>query len=1053
MNSKSSSYAQSPEVVVVEASAGSGKTYALAKRYLQLLINESSHPEYIRKILAITFTNQTTREMKERILEFLKKIALDKFSDPQEENDILSSLPVDKYVARKKASQLMDYIIRNYNFFQVQTIDSFINVVLSGCAYRLKLSANFKIREDYQDYLTYSLDECIDRANRNESIRALFDNFLQQYLYIENKSSWFPKRDILNLIGSLFYHATIYGGGFKKFDLKNKNLFLEKKKTLKLLKQLRENAPVGTNKTFLNSLDNFLLKNRESFDIRSITEKKSFLLNKFPMNKGYPAPANIERLWKRIRNHTIDLAEKEALSLFNYYIDIFQLVYQVFREYASKEDALFLEELNQQAKILIGENNVTVPELYYRLATRFAHYLIDEFQDTSDLQWQNLFLMVEDALSSGGSLFYVGDKKQAIYRFRGGEVSLFNKIKDGLSAFNVKPASLNTNYRSQKEIVEFNNAIFSETNLRRFLKAQQPSGDGELKRFTKEDIDEIVDVFSDSKQAYKKEKVGGLVKVEQVVCQDKEERDEKIKEQFLKLIEDLRKRFGLKDLAVLCRSNKDVELVSGWLIASNIAVESEKTLNIKNNRFIKELISFLKFLNSPIDNLSFTSFILGEVFLKATGTDKQKIENFLFALRPRILNDKTFYIYRNFRKTYPDIWNAYIEDFFKNVGFVGFYELVVDILKKLRVFKNFPQCQGFFMRFLELIKDNEEEHPSIKDFLEYFENAQDDKLYVNSSATDAVKVMSIHKAKGLGFSVVVLPFLELDITGLSSRGKRGRVSYVVNPGQDGLLSLRRLDSKYAKLSSLIRTEYRKEYKKSFIDELNTIYVAFTRAQNELYIFIPHGMAWSSNAARFLITEDYFQRGKPRTYEADHRDDAVSLTIPSPFYKDWISFLKDEFVDPSTIKNRQSILRGEVLHTMLSYIGNLSQQDKEEALKYALDKARVGFAFIDDLAEFESIVRKLLDEKEAKRFFWVDDGQVYQEKEVVEASGFTKRIDRLILREKEAWVIDYKSRGESVLDFKEQLTAYLAIIRDLYPDKTVRGFIIFLEDIRIEEIHG
>ena len=379
MNSKSSSYAQSPEVVVVEASAGSGKTYALAKRYLQLLINESSHPEYIRKILAITFTNQTTREMKERILEFLKKIALDSFSDPEEEKDILSSLPVDKYVARKKASQLMDYIIRNYNFFQVQTIDSFINVVLSGCAYRLKLSANFKIREDCQDYLTYSLDECIDQANRSESIRALFDNFLQQYLYIENKSSWFPKRDILNLIGSLFYHATIYGGGFKKFDLKNKNLFLEKKKTLKLLKQLRENAPVGTNKTFLNSLDNFLLKNRESFDIRDITEKKSFLSFEFPMNKGCPAPADIERRWKRIRNRTIDLAEKEALSLFNRYIDIFQLVYQVFREYASKEDALFLEELNQQAKILIGENNVTVPELYYRLATRFAHYLIDEF--------------------------------------------------------------------------------------------------------------------------------------------------------------------------------------------------------------------------------------------------------------------------------------------------------------------------------------------------------------------------------------------------------------------------------------------------------------------------------------------------------------------------------------------------------------------------------------------------------------------------------------------------------------------------------------------------
>ena len=159
LNNINSGPPELPSVHIVEASAGSGKTYALAKRYLGLLINPSLKPDQIplETILAITFTNKAAAEMKERILEFLKKIALDKFSQPKEKADILASLAVEEGYARRKAFKIMDYLIRNYNFFGVQTIDSFINTILSGCAFKLDLTASFKTKKYYSHYISYIL--------------------------------------------------------------------------------------------------------------------------------------------------------------------------------------------------------------------------------------------------------------------------------------------------------------------------------------------------------------------------------------------------------------------------------------------------------------------------------------------------------------------------------------------------------------------------------------------------------------------------------------------------------------------------------------------------------------------------------------------------------------------------------------------------------------------------------------------------------------------------------------------------------------------------------
>ncbi|MBM3249322.1 MAG: hypothetical protein FJZ09_00540 [Candidatus Omnitrophica bacterium] len=1041
------SRSKTPYVHVTEASAGSGKTFCLAKQYLGLILSPESHPQDIESILAITFTNKAARQMKERILEFLKKIAL---KDPSLEKDILDSLTIPKDEAPARARQVMDHIATNYNYFQVKTIDSFINMILLGCSYQIGLSAGFQIRDDRDDYLTLSLDACIEQALRDKAIRKAFDGFLRQYIYLEGKETWLPKKDILTILGAMLYHFNVYSGPFKKFALGKRDLYEEKQKLLGLYKKLLKQAPEGINGTFYNTLERFVGDNPEIFDFKDLT-KANFLKDELPMNKNAKAPADLEKLWKEIRKTTTELSGEEARSYFNCYVDIFNLVYLALRTYSHKDDVMFLEELNQQANSLIRENGVTVPELYLSIAMRLRHYLIDEFQDTSVLQWMNLYQMVEEALSTGGTLFYVGDKKQAIFSFRGGEVELFDRIKQELKA-QIRVDFLKRNYRSAKEIVEFNNAVFSPENLKRFLEEQQKAVNNELKYFNAEDMQEILRVFEGPRQEYKPE-LQGLVSLEPLIAPNGEERDELAKAKTIALIDELtRKSLRKADITILCRGNDEVELVSSWLIEKNIPVESEKTLNIKNNKFIRELVALLRFLNSPIDNLSFGAFILGDLFLEASGLEKEKMHDFLFGLRDKLTREKGFYIFREFRRNFPKTWKDLFEESYSEVGFIGLYELLVDILSRFQVFNKFPEHQGFFMHFLEIVRGAQEEHPGIFDFLEYFDSIDEKKLFVNSSGADAVRVMTIHKAKGLGFPVVIIPFLYLDINDLASQTSKGRVSYVVEQEPDGL-ALLRLDKKYAQLSEEMKERYRKEYKREFADELNAIYVALTRAENELYVFVPHGMRSVNNVARFLFPESPLILGKPAALKAALDKEGATRHIESARYWRWNEFLKEEFSDKRLLEKREALLGGKVLHQILASVANLDKQDKEEAIKLGLESARDLYPQIADFSPYAAKIRKVLEAKSFRQYFYLGDAQVFQEKEVVNSSGDTKRLDRLIITDKSAWIVDYKSREEEELDYAKQIREYREIIAQLYPKLEVKGYLLYLEELKVEEVDG
>ncbi|MCG2758351.1 MAG: UvrD-helicase domain-containing protein, partial [Desulfobacteraceae bacterium] len=651
--------------------------------------------------------------------------------------------------------------------------------------------------------------------------------------------------------------------------------------------------------------------------------------------------------------------------------------------------------------------------------------------------------------------FYVGDKKQAIYRFRGGEVQLFDELKQTYAQFSPHIITLQNNFRSQKQIVEFNNRVFSAENLRRFIEAQQPKEEDSAKYFSAGDIEEIAAVFKDSQQAFRPEKDRGCVRVEIIESKDADERDELTREKVIGLIRGLKERFALKDIAVLCRSNKEIEQVTGWLIEEKIDVESERTLNIKNNSLIKELIAFLRFLDSPVDNLNFSAFITGEIFSRLSNIAAEKFRDFLFELRERTKADKSFYLYREFQRQYADIWDEYIAEFHKNVGLVPLYELSVSILEKFKIFKNFADSQGFFMRFLELIKEEEEEHAGMSDFLEFLDVIHESRLFVSFSGENAIKLLTIHKAKGLGFRVQIVPFLEMDIM---NTGRQKKV-YIVYEAEeeaaaDTKIGLLRLDTKYVKFSPALKKIYHREYLRSFIDELNTLYVSLTRAKDELYLFIPYGMPRTNNIAKLLIPEDLLACGEISAIkDMDMENSAGVMPIPVPEYKHWISFLKEEFMDKEQIKNKALRESGNFLHCVLSRIKSLNNRDFKQKISAAVEFARAEFPFFKEADDSPALIEPLLKSESVKPFFYIDEerDEVYQEKELVNRFGHTKRVDRLIVKPDRVLVVDFKSAAQMKEEFTLQVQEYMRLLAEIYPRKKIEGYIILLESRKVEKI--
>ena len=964
----------SSEVISVEASAGSGKTYALASRYIDLILD----PKYVfeenpfKSILAVTFTNKAAEEMKNRVMKFLKEIALaQKGDDPRKD----------------KASVLVEQLLRNFSFFHVQTIDSLINKLLTGCSFRIKLSTGFEILDESNDLIRYSLDEVIDEAASDKTTAKLFKDFIKQYLFIEQETGWFPKENIFKMVRSLYADSNIYGKNYV-IEGDTSKLYDLKKKLWKI---------VG-----------------DEYDIDKIPKKL---------------------ITDEVHDLLKEIYECEAFRLFNSYAAIYERVIEKLQQIQIKEDVIFLEELNSKATCLFDED-MSVSEVYYRLATRFRHYLLDEFQDTSVLQWNNLFPLFHEAVAEGGSLFMVGDKKQAIYRFRGGDTSLFESSKEQLHEYSPSTRELKTNYRSDKNIVDFANKVFSEDNINQFLsEIVDKKNSVDISEYS----DGIIGHFSQQQESLSDKKEGFVSA--QWIEKDEEGAEDTTKTRALEIFDNIKDRFDLKDIAFLCDKNDEVEAVTSWLMEKGIPVDSEKTLSIRSNSGVKEIISLIKFLDSPIDNLSFASFVIGNIFLSASGLQLNEIQEFIIKCK----DNRDDYYYKQFREKYPKQWEEFFEYLFKKTGFTPLYEFMVSVYERFSVLKKFPQDQAAFMKLLEVILEKEHKYPTPSAFLEYFDNARDGELFVSENGTDRVSVLTVHKAKGLEFGAVILPFFKMQVK------VGGEKPYVIVPQKKGL-QIVRLKKPMLGYSKKIDDIYLKEYVAALKDELNKAYVALTRPKHELYILIPKKSGQFNNLARLMIRDEKFENGSSVSHLSEVKPEEKILALAASDYEEITSKLREEYPDESTLRNREKVQRGDAAHLVLSYIKDLTGKDIDNELSQAAAKA--GLSLIGaDRDELLEKISQIIKNKLSKPIFYAKGADVETEKEVVDSSGLTKRIDRLIISDKEAIVVDYKSTKEGEEKHKGQVLSYVESISNLLPDKKVRGFLVYIDECEIEEIHG
>ncbi|MDR2676421.1 MAG: UvrD-helicase domain-containing protein [Endomicrobium sp.] len=1012
---------QKSQIISVQASAGSGKTYSLVKRYLCLLLDPDNDAK-VENIVAVTFTNKAAVEMKYRVIDYLKAAALS-----LEMGDFFQDLKLTKNEISKKSITILNTIFESYDNFNISTIDGFKNHILKSCAINVDLSPNFNIEQDYSDNLLFALEVFLKKTQVFKKFKKIILKYLSQYL-IEDLG-WVPKNDIYNEIERLFKKLSNTGkiiSTHKNTNFKSE-LFSRSEFIVDKVKKLAEVLPKIKINFHHNKAVERVLKNGVKI-FTSMNIPSRFMYKNIEYKKGVESSAEADKLWNEINQKIQSLCNFYMTNYYNIYLNIYSNIILEFDKQSKKSGIVFLNEINKKTVNFFEKNDNIMPEVYYRLSEKYKHFLIDEFQDTSFVQWSGIKRFLEESLACGGTFFYVGDVKQAIYAFRGGKSEVFDMVSKEFPLRKVDKTYLTKNFRSGEIIVNFNNKIFSKENIKRFLNEVYKPKHIEF------DFSKFIEMYSFSEQTTPVEQNYGYVEINLIDKHFTEHIGKEIKERFINYIFDILSRFDLDDIAVLCRTNDEIGIVSTWLLDNNFEVESSQTLNIKNNKFIKQIISLMKFINFPTDMLSFSSFIIGDIFTKVSRINKCTIEQFIF-----IHNNKIGFSYKIFKKKYENLWNKYFEYFFLTAGYIPVYELTLVILEKFKIIDNFPDTKVFIMRFLEFIKDFEvKENSELRNFLEFFDNLKDD-IYVKNAFGSGIKIMTIHKAKGLQFPVVIIPFFKISDKNIEK---------LYCDDSSDKIKLFRISENIIKFSPQAKDIYINEKINSMLSELNTLYVSTTRAKYELYAIISKKSYNSSNLILKLLSDCSLISGTKQKINFKKNNLENTATISDTFiygYKDVQKYLKG--TDKKSISVNNFKQKGSILHYALSRIISLKNKNINKSIDDAVNFTKR--FFFSEKVEFvrEKLINLFASEKVLNLFLF-DEYNIYNEKKIVNSNGEVFRIDKLIIDKNVIMIVDFKSFDYDSKKNKNQLELYASLIAEIYPNKTILTYIVNIDKAMI-----
>lgn len=1028
--------------IVLEASAGSGKTHNLAKRYISLLLNfdSSKTKPPLNNILALTFTNKATVEMKERIIKYLKQISL-----KQDVKDVLSAVNVPKSQIPENAYMTVNKIIENFDHFNVRTIDSFINLIIKACALKLGIAPNYQIIDSYEDYIDYSIDVFLDKSFENEQIKAVLDGFFEQFLI--DSSSWKIRGNISDTFKKMYKKEVTKK--IVEINAKTKYFYEIHRFNLEFVKICEELLKVEN----IEGLIGKKIKIR-SYAEDIVSGKKTlskdgpqtfFCKEEIKYLSGISKNQQLEEVFVKGKKFIKKFFEFKSKHYYNNYIKMFDYILKEFESRSKIDSVMFLQDINKQVTKIFGEKSLA-PEIYLSLSNNFTDFLIDEFQDTNQVQWQTLKLIVSENLANDGSFFYVGDKKQAIYGFRGGDYKIFDVPQIEFSMYNPKLKVLDTNYRSSKAIVDFNNQLYSKENILKLLNyIEQDQQITNSSKYYKE----IVKVFENSEQKCNK-KESGYVEISYKEYSKNEEEDEIVKQYLYDTIDDIHKRFLNKDITIICRKNEEIERIGKWLLERGIEIESFQTLNIVNSKIIKDLFCALEFFNMPLDNIAFVSFITSDIFLTITSLSKEEMFNFINSLSIESKNKVVFYT--EFRKKYPQVWKDYIEEFFNRAGFVAVYEMTVSLISKYKIIENFKKYTNIIYRFLEIICDFEKTNQGLQNFIDYFKNFEknekNEKFFIKVPSSNAIKITTMHKSKGLEFNVVIIPFFYM-----KQMPKRDNIFPVETETEVSFLNI---TQDMTSFSQYLKDVYYETYFKNISNELNGLYVSTTRAVYEFYGLILHKNTKENKKSciEVLIDEDkrIFGKKENLAVACEDQDSEIvnNIEISSTPIKDIVDIINDSSLEIYGKKHKDILLNGKIIHYALSQIKTFNSQNLQTVINSAVEKTQVVYSG-NDISGLKNKLLSLLSDNKISQLF-DETNTVFNEKEYVDKFGNTIRIDKIIIKQNSIDIVDFKSSIYDKEYINNQMNKYVETIKSIYTNKQINCYVLDIENVVLHEFN-
>lgn len=892
---------------IYSSSAGSGKTYTLTKEYLKLALKAGEQPSYYRHILAVTFTNAAANEMKSRILEQLRAIGE---GESDSMLDVLTAElsgfavgtdphEIEKGRVVKRAREVFRSILHGYSDFSVTTIDSFTQRVVMAFTDELGLPYSFEVEMDTEAVLELAVDNLIEKAGADQ-MEEITDVLKQYYRETAAEGeSWYNIQAALQRFGNHLTSDQHYDAVQGVQELSPTAIRAMRDRMMTFTQQMRTDVVAAARSAWdavtgqgLSELDFNYGKAGVGGYIRDIAEGK---WNKEGGSRvrqaidegawyGKKCPKGVQVLIDEMADHLRDCLvqietireERQAqVVLFECltpHLQKLALLKQIrveFDELLRKDGRVHISEFNKRILHIVATE--PVPFLYERLGTRYYHLLIDEFQDTSKLQFANLLPLLDNALASGHFNLAVGDGKQAIYRFRGGDmdqiVALHRKDLPGLQKVHTRmtgdPESftaerigmleehlqgevLDTNWRSAEPIVYFNNQFF-EFAARRF---EWEHG-------------KITEVFDAAQQFHQKPspraRKEGHVQIDFVRKPDGgsdsgDDLTDLTGVMLAKTLEHVRQSlsdgYQYRDIAILCRKKDQARALANELNARGIPLVSADSLSLQYADSIRLVVTLMQVLMRPDQVLTrYELLYLYSRVIRGLTPDAT-----LTAELREVAESGN-----------PDSVYGYLQSFGHaldpdQLRQLNAYELGEKLMHQFALFDRADDAP-FLYRFLdEILTFSHKQSGHLADFLHYWTNAQKKVSVGESANTNAVSIQTIHKAKGLEYPVVIVPFANWSVTSMGdlwldlSPLQSDFFTHKLGTGE--MLRLNhapvRINKGLEKLPDGLREQYLDEETRSFLENMNLLYVAFTRPTDRLYVIGQH-LKWTDGRAQKTVS--------------------------------------------------------------------------------------------------------------------------------------------------------------------------------------------------------